>query len=972
MGAIKLAVETFVMDGLYSKVFEVLLDVYALADTSLNKAARNMSDMSEEEAGLRDAGLVAGAYEALAELSLLNTSTTPLEKLGCLRRSVLALSRAAFGTDGATRRDSQPLTSDELIPIIVYLVVKSEVPNWMATLAYVSNFHFSKTLNAESGFYLASFEAAVEHVRASGAQVSRGHVRKTGRSASVSWVNARHADTLLALRNGVRTMTVSSVEIHQNAVQEFFRSVEEDAMPRVRALLAGGGMEGAGAAAASGSGSGVAKEGGSSSPAWEAQLCHPLCDCSKCERVTKAMGAAAQTRKDSAVTVYARDDEGCTALHIAARLGFVEMVRTLLGFGAIINAGNHVGLSPLHLACQRNHAEVTQLLLQYQADVNIRDNDGNTPLHVCSSNGHVECAKLLVAAKCDINAANDRGMTPLHNASKWGYIWIVGLLMKHGALIARNKKNETPIQCAQNKKVADRINELLQQDLHAHSGFSSPRAGVGGSGSGSGSGGSGGMNADGSPGMARTASGIVAMGSRDASGGPSMNNSDSDSEDLQDIERLTPAPPPLSSREPNPEELEREREIKSMFVAIEEGDIELVKFKLRATRAIARVPASAGPSSGVSSPATGRSRSNSSSSTTNNNDSNNGGDGVCHPLCQCPKCQKVEDQPGGGGLLPTDRDDKTRTPLHAAAQHGHADIVQLLLEVGAEPNARTSGGQAALHYACQYNHAEVAEMLLARRSKTNARDNAGNTPLHMCSANGHVRCAQLLLSHGANPNIANKRGDTPLHNASRWDYGDIVRILIVCGARIDSLNAREQTPLQCAKSEELVATMHEAVRQRAEAVDAARALRAREEAEGSRKRTMSSILREQQERDHDALPKAGKVGVMSYGLLAPPSPRPQQRGSAGVSTGANAPSMHGSQLHIPSFVANASQSGPESQRGETIASGGGGGGGGGVSGAVGGIGVTVPGGASQALNRPPGITDIFAALERDDVTRRLQ
>ena len=55
-------------------------------------------------------------------------------------------------------------------------------------------------------------------------------------------------------------------------------------------------------------------------------------------------------------------------------------------------------------------------------------------------------------------------------------------------------------------------------------------------------------------------------------------------------------------------------------------------------------------------------------------------------------------------------------PLHAAAFSGATDVVQMLLDHGADPMARTKYGEPPLHLALQKNHAETAELL---RAKTN-------------------------------------------------------------------------------------------------------------------------------------------------------------------------------------------------------------------------------------------------------------
>ena len=136
-------------------------------------------------------------------------------------------------------------------------------------------------------------------------------------------------------------------------------------------------------------------------------------------------------------------------------------------------------------------------------------------------------------------------------------------------------------------------------------------------------------------------------------------------------------------------------------------------------------------------------------------------------------------------------DDEGWEPLHSAASAGHAAAVALLLEAGAEPNARNSSGCAPLHYACSKGHVEIVKALLAKlRTDLHARDRRGHTPLHRACDRGREEVARLLLE-AAEDDAERRRlaraqeasGGTPLHSAAyAGGSAELVRLLLEQGA----------------------------------------------------------------------------------------------------------------------------------------------------------------------------------------------
>jgi ankyrin repeat protein len=61
-------------------------------------------------------------------------------------------------------------------------------------------------------------------------------------------------------------------------------------------------------------------------------------------------------------------------------------------------------------------------------------------------------------------------------------------------------------------------------------------------------------------------------------------------------------------------------------------------------------------------------------------------------------------------------------------------------------------GNSPLHFAAQYGHAETSEALMRAGISRDARTKVDRTPLHIASQQGHLAIVQLLIAHGADVN----------------------------------------------------------------------------------------------------------------------------------------------------------------------------------------------------------------------------
>ena len=144
------------------------------------------------------------------------------------------------------------------------------------------------------------------------------------------------------------------------------------------------------------------------------------------------------------------------------------------------------------------------------------------------------------------------------------------------------------------------------------------------------------------------------------------------------------------------------------------------------------------------------------------------------------------------------------TPLYYAAFRGHAKVVRVLLEAGADPNVRTEqGGYTPLYHAARGGHAEMVRDLLQANADINARTARTNsTPLYTAAFRGHAEIVRALLKAGADVNTRTARaGATPLYAAARNGHAEIVRALLAAGADPNIRTKRTgSTPLTVAQS----------------------------------------------------------------------------------------------------------------------------------------------------------------------------
>jgi ankyrin repeat protein len=125
-----------------------------------------------------------------------------------------------------------------------------------------------------------------------------------------------------------------------------------------------------------------------------------------------------------------------------------------------------------------------------------------------------------------------------------------------------------------------------------------------------------------------------------------------------------------------------------------------------------------------------------------------------------------------------------------------ADVVELLLEYGANVNVQDNDKKTPLHIACCKNDFKIAELLLEHGANVNVQSKkGGNTPLHYACRRGNVETVKLLLEYGADVNVQNKDEVTPLHIVCKRNNIEIVELLLKEDANINVQEEYGDTPL---------------------------------------------------------------------------------------------------------------------------------------------------------------------------------
>jgi ankyrin repeat protein len=161
-------IESYVLDETYDLVFFSFSKSYHERDTLLTDQIHSLKALDVHQVGIPyvNTDIISRLLTAIERFRTFGAARTPMEKLEILLETVNVLSGGE-----SVKRDSDDeksvqgaLSSDFLIPLLLLVVIRSNVSNLESNLAYVREFSYGDTEGGIVGYTLSSIEAVLYHI----------------------------------------------------------------------------------------------------------------------------------------------------------------------------------------------------------------------------------------------------------------------------------------------------------------------------------------------------------------------------------------------------------------------------------------------------------------------------------------------------------------------------------------------------------------------------------------------------------------------------------------------------------------------------------------------------------------------------------------------------------------------------------------------------------------------------------------
>jgi len=460
----------------------------------------------------------------------------------------------------------------------------------------------------------------------------------------------------------------------------------------------------------------------------------------------------------SGVSVDIRDRHGRTPLSASVQADRLQAAALLLRKGADPNvhlAGNN---TPLLLATKARRADLVRLLLEANAQVDARDDSGNTALLYAVKNKSLEIVRLLLARGADVNAVDADDWSVLDVARASGDMAIHGLLLQAGArprLAKLEERNRTAriLKTHAGQSSSDKLLiDAITQSNHAL--------------------------------LAHLLKSPVDLSIQDSAGRTPLSLA-VQSGDVFATKLLLAHGASVYATD--------KRGLTPLHYAIDTGSAELLETLLRSGKVeVARswnenpllyainsghdalgvkllqfgfspdTPNAKGPSAVVAAArhnAVAVLRVLATAGFALDRYKDNNGRGLFWHAVDAGQTSAAFFLRQNGAVPPLSGPASAEL-LISAARRADRELLKLVVEAGADVNARSDSGTTALMTAAATGCLDCIAYLVERGANVNDRDNTGNTALHIAALNRKREAVKKLTASGADPYIVNNAGES--------------------------------------------------------------------------------------------------------------------------------------------------------------------------------------------------------------------
>lgn len=415
---LKIAIEYILMDAAYEKIFDMISIETCEESQKFNKFLRKMSNISLDDMKIPPAITSERLNPVKLELLKISNSKCALEKLACIKNVI----------DGISTLSEKKMTiTDEMLPILVYLVIKANYFHWIPTLKFIKEFNLSQVVSPEN-------------------QSASGLLYILTTLEAVMYFIQTNEDLRIQNNFIVKPIKVDEIACKEDYLQYLFEYIKDNNEIQLTSMLQ------------------VPYSEYKSRNKEESSSCHPLCTCEKCE----ARGGFDSEFSNVNVPSY----DGITMLHVAAIYNLPKIITTLTNHDANVNIQDSNGMSPLHYAAVLGHQKVLFLLLHAESNLNLRNNKQQTPLILAAMNGHEHCVKALLFfaehthTSIDMNAQDSDGMTALHHSAQCGFEIILDILLEYQAKATiKNSFGKIAIDYAFNSVMLKKLEDAIKYQV---------------------------------------------------------------------------------------------------------------------------------------------------------------------------------------------------------------------------------------------------------------------------------------------------------------------------------------------------------------------------------------------------------------------------------------------------------------------------------------------------------------------------